>query len=169
MDDQKPTDANGARILHPDRDLATVIGDLVAVSSRLARLAASETGNAESPAVWRTLAVLRDLGPLRLGELARASRVAQPTMTKLVHALDERGWVRRLVDAADGRAWKISLDPSGLAALDAWRAELGEALAPWFAGLSPDDVDTLIDASRIVHERLDLQPARGAVRPGGVA
>src|SRR5690348_3677607 len=103
--------------------LTDLIGDLVSVNNRLTRLAAASTPAAESPAVWRTIAVLRDLGPMRLGELARVSRVSQPTMTKLVHTLDERGWIRRIADANDARAWLISADPAGLAALDAWRDE----------------------------------------------
>ncbi|WP_203230798.1 LemA family protein, partial [Agromyces humi] len=82
-------------------DLPTVLGDLVSVNHRITRLAASVTGSTESPAVWRTLSVLRDLGPMRLGELARVSRVSQPTMTKLVHTLDERGWIRRIADVSD--------------------------------------------------------------------
>ena len=85
-------------------DLSTVLGDLVSVNHRITRLAASVTGSTESPAVWRTLSVLRDLGPMRLGELARVSRVSQPTMTKLVHTLDERGGLPGMADGTLLRA-----------------------------------------------------------------
>ncbi|KRC59325.1 MarR family transcriptional regulator [Agromyces sp. Root81] len=148
-------------------DLPTVIGDLVSVNHRLTRLAATVTGNTESPAVWRTLSVLRDLGPMRLGELARVSRVTQPTMTKLVHALDERGWIRRIVDANDARAMLISVDPRGLAELDAWRSELAHALAPTFADLDAAELDTLAAAVEIVRTRLER--VRDAVSTGDVA
>ena len=140
-------------------DLPTVIGDLVAVNHRLTRLAATVTGNTESPAVWRTLSVLRDLGPMRLGELAKVSRVAQPTMTKLVHALDERGWIRRIVDSGDARALLISADPRGLAALDAWRNELVHALAPTFVDLDDAELETLAAAVEIVRTRLERSRA----------
>ncbi|MEK6343563.1 MAG: MarR family transcriptional regulator, partial [Curtobacterium sp.] len=56
---------------------------LVSVN-RLIRTAVRSTGNTTSPAVWRTLGILETDQPLRLGELAEASRVAQPTMTRLV-------------------------------------------------------------------------------------
>ncbi|SIO29872.1 MarR family winged helix-turn-helix transcriptional regulator [Agromyces cerinus] len=140
-------------------DLPTVIGDLVSVNHRLTRLAATVTGNTESPAVWRTLSVLRDLGPMRLGELAKVSRVTQPTMTKLVHALDERGWIRRIVDRDDARAMLISADPHGIAALDAWRIELANSLTPTFADLDDDELETLASAVEIVRTRLERSRA----------
>ena len=140
-------------------DLPTVIGDLVSVNHRLTRLAATVTGNTESPAVWRTLSVLRDLGPMRLGELAKVSRVTQPTMTKLVHALDERGWIRRIVDRDDARAMLISADPQGIAALDAWRIELANSLAPTFADLDDAELETLASAVEIVRTRLERSRA----------
>lgn len=149
------------------QDLRTVLGDLVAVNSRLTRLAASASGNTESPAIWRTLAVLRDLGPVRLGELARASRVSQPTMTKLVHTLDERGWIRRIADAGDARAWLISADASGIAALNAWRDEIATVLEPTFADLTDDEVATLAASVEIVRARLER--ARAAMQAGEVA
>ncbi|WP_240665919.1 MarR family winged helix-turn-helix transcriptional regulator [Agromyces sp. LHK192] len=138
-----------------DDALAAVIGDLVAVNHRLTRLAATATGSTESPATWRTLSVLRDLGPMRIGELARVSRVSQPTMTKLVHALDERDWIRRIADAGDARAWLIAAHPKGLAALDSWRRELAANLAPRFADLDPDERDTLARAVEILRDRFE--------------
>lgn len=148
-------------------DLPSVLGDLVAFNHQLTRLAATATGSTESSAVWRTLSVLRDLGPMRLGELARVSRVSQPTMTKLVHALDERGWIRRIADASDARAWLISADQQGIAALDAWRAELVGALAPAFADLDRDELATLARAVEIV--RAQLERVRDAAMTGAVA
>lgn len=139
--------------------LAELIGELVSVNHRLTRLAATATGSTESPAIWRTLGVLRDLGPMRLGELARVSRVSQPTMTKLVNALDERGWVRRIADDQDARAWLISADRRGLAALAAWRAELAGQLAPRFADLDDHETAALERAVAIVRERLDRADA----------
>ncbi len=135
-------------------ELPALIGDLVSVNSRLVRVAASATGSEESPAVWRTLGVLRDLGPMRLGELARISRVSQPTMTKLVNALEERGWVGRTADPGDGRAMLVAADPAGLAALDAWRTELVSVLAPAFEDLEPADLAGLARTVAVLRERL---------------
>ena len=155
------------RRVHDELQLHSVLGDLVSVNHRLTRLAASVTGSTESPAVWRTVSVLRDVGPMRLGELARVSRVSQPTMTKLVHALDERGWIRRIADVSDARAWLISADPRGLAALAAWREELAAALAPTFHDLGDDELATLASAVEIIGARLER--ARDAASTGVVA
>ena len=96
---------------------------------------------------------------MRLGELAKVSRVTQPTMTKLVHALDERGWIRRMADSGDARAMLISVDPRGLAALDGWRSELAHALAPTFADLDDAELETLAAAVEIVRARLERSRA----------
>lgn len=150
-------------------ELRTLIGDLVSLSHRLTRLAATATGSAESPAVWRTLSVLRDHGPLRLGELARASRVSQPTMTKLVQTLAERDWIRRIADRDDARAWLISADARGLRALDDWRDELAGELAPRFADLAPDEVAALVRSTELIRERLERADADAERSTGAVA
>ena len=46
---------------------------------------------------------------LRMGELARRSRLSKQTMTQLVRRLEREGLVERRPDAADGRASRIFL------------------------------------------------------------
>lgn len=142
-----------------DHELPALVGALVSANSRLVRVAATATGSEESPAVWRTLGVLRDLGPLRLGELARVSRVTQPTMTKLVNALEERGWVRRTPDPDDGRALRVAAEPAGLTALDAWRDELTATIAPMFPELSDEDLAALERTVAVLQAGLDRADA----------
>ncbi|MHC2185948.1 MarR family winged helix-turn-helix transcriptional regulator [Rathayibacter agropyri] len=134
--------------------LSELLSDFVSVTHRITRLAARATGNQESQAVWRTLSVLLSMGPMRLGELAVQSRVSQPTMTKIVKNLVGSGWLDRIVDPADARAWQIRLAPAGAQALEDWRTDLGEALTPLFADLSPADRYVLERAVEIMHERL---------------
>lgn len=138
-----------------ETNLHHVLGDLVVVNHRLTRVAARAAGGTESPALWRTLSVLRSSGPLRLGALAESSRVSQPTATNLVTTLDERGWVHRSPDPSDARASLIEVSDAGLAALNAWRDELTSALMPLFADLSDDEVETLRRAVEIVSARVD--------------
>ncbi|MBH0109360.1 winged helix-turn-helix transcriptional regulator [Salinibacterium sp. NG22] len=135
--------------------LPSLLGDLVSVNQRLTRLAARATGSSESPAVWRTLSVLNSGGPMRLGELAELSRVAQPTATKLVSNLTERGWVNRLADPDDARASQIAVTTAGADALIAWRDELAGAMLPLFADLDTDDVAVLRRAVEIIGQRAD--------------
>ncbi|SOE01949.1 MarR family winged helix-turn-helix transcriptional regulator [Rathayibacter rathayi] len=138
--------------------LSELLSDFVSVTHRIARLAAQATDNQESQAVWRTLSVLLSMGPMRLGELASQSRVSQPTMTKIVKNLVEAGWLDRIADPLDARAWQILLAPAGADALSAWRTELGDALTPIFADLTPEDRRVLERAVEIMHERMVVGP-----------
>jgi DNA-binding MarR family transcriptional regulator len=140
----------------PHAELRTLLSDLMQANSRLVRIAAQTTGSTESPAVWRTLGVLRSHGAQRIGELAALSRVAQPTMTKLVAGLAERGWVERIPDVHDARAWQIAITDAGREASDAWRVQLADALYPYFSDLDDDDIAALRRAVRVLKERVDL-------------
>jgi DNA-binding MarR family transcriptional regulator len=148
-------------------DLKNLLGELVSSAHRVTRLAATATDDTHSPAVWRTLSALRFYGPVRLGELARLSRVTQPTMTKLVRGLDDLEWIKRIVDVDDKRAWLIAVTPKGEAALDGWRDTLASALLPHFADLSPTDRAALRRSIEILDERSTL--ADPAVFEGAVA
>ena len=141
----------------PNHDeLQRLLGDLVQANSRLVRIAAQEAGSTESPATWRTLRVLQQSGPMRIGELAALSRVAQPTMTKIVAGLAERGWVARLADASDARAWLIEVTDAGVAAVDEWLDQVASALHPYFADLAVDELDALRRTVRLLQERVEL-------------
>lgn len=148
---------------HDTAQLHDLLGDLVQASHRLTRLAAHATGNTESPAIWRTLSVLRTSGPVRLGELATLSRVSQPTMTKLVRNLAEREWVKRIADSDDARAWQIAATRKGLRAVDSWRDQLASALLPLFSELPESDVAALRRAITVISEKLELTDTTTAV------
>ncbi|WKK70726.1 MarR family transcriptional regulator [Rathayibacter oskolensis] len=138
--------------------LSELLSDFVSVTHRITRLAAQATDNQESQAVWRTLSVLLSMGPMRLGELAVQSRVSQPTMTKIVKNLVEAGWLDRIADPVDARAWQIRLADAGADALAAWRSQLGDALTLIFDDLTPEDRRVLERAVEIMHERLVVAP-----------
>ena len=147
-------------------DLRRTLSDLVVASHRLTHLAARATGSTESPATWRTLSVLQSTGPLRLGELASHSRVAQPTMTNIVRTLVEAEWVDRIADAEDARAWQIVLTPRGAEALEAWRDALSTALVPMFADLSEDDLLALRRTVAVIVSRVERSTATSAAVAG---
>jgi DNA-binding MarR family transcriptional regulator len=130
------------------------LASLITSAHHLTRIAARATGDQTSPAVWRTLSILKAEGPLRLGELAVISRVSQPTMTKLVQNLSGDDYVRRIADVDDSRAWLIATTPKGERALEAWRDRLAAAAAPYFAGLTEDETRTLATAAAIIEQRI---------------
>ena len=149
-------------------DLPALLGDLITVNHRLTRVAAHAADSRESPAVWRTLSVLRQLGPIRLGEIAARSRISQPTATKLVTHLVERGWAARLADPLDARVTSTVITPAGDAALSAWRSELAEALLPMFDGLADAELATIRGAVDILRDRLDGSEVPAERVPAGV-
>ncbi|HEY8913729.1 MarR family winged helix-turn-helix transcriptional regulator [Lacisediminihabitans sp.] len=127
-----------------------LLEDLIVSAHRLTRVAAQLTGSTTPAAVWRTLSILTTDGSLRVGDLARASRVTQPTMTKLVQHLAEEELVYRIADVDDSRAWLIAITPKGTTALENWRRELAEALSPVFSDLTDDEATILEKAVAIL-------------------
>jgi len=148
--------------------LRSLLGDLISVNHRLTRVAARAAGGAESPALWRTLSALAASGPIRLGDLADLSRIAQPTATKLVGNLTQRGWTARLADPADARATQISITSAGAGALADWRDELAGAMLPLFADLDDSDIAVLQQAVNIIRDRVDAATERGLGAPAQV-
>ncbi|MBF4583613.1 MarR family transcriptional regulator [Curtobacterium sp. VKM Ac-2865] len=129
------------------------IETLLVSVNRLIRTAVQSTGNTTSPAVWRTLGILETSQPLRVGELATASRVSQPTMTRLVGGMLDDGLVTRSVDPDDSRGQRIGITEAGRAHLLEWRATLARTVGPVFADLDDDQWDVLHEASALIATR----------------
>jgi DNA-binding MarR family transcriptional regulator len=127
-----------------------IIESLLTSNHRLTRLAAQSTGTTVSSATWSTLSVLVTDGPRRNGELARAARISQPGMTKLLASLVEDEWVYRIADVDDSRAWLIAITDRGRDALADWRTQLAEAMRAVFADLDDDDWEILSRAAGIL-------------------
>lgn len=133
---------------HDDDLLRLVVG-----AHALARVASLETRNEAPAAQWRTISLLREHGPQRVGDLASLSRVSQPGMTRLVAQMADAGLLERQTASDDSRATVVSVTSAGRAAFDEWMRVLGAALAPRFADLDDDDWATIRRAADIVTER----------------
>lgn len=126
---------------------------IVVAAHALTRIAAVETRNHAPAAQWRTLSILRSEGALRIGELATASRVTQPGMTRLVSQLADAGLVERIPDPADSRATIVEATDAGIRALDAWLVQLRDAIEPRLADLDDEDWAALARVAAILSER----------------
>src|ERR671934_687532 len=82
-----------------------------------------------SAARLSALSVLVFGGARTLGELAAAEHVRPPTMTRIVRALEEDGYVRREHDPADGRVVRLHATAEGERVLWAARERRVERLA----------------------------------------
>ncbi len=110
-----------------------------------------------SPARFSLLATLRYRGPQTVGRLAQLEDVSQPTVTKLVNALEAAGLVQRQPDPADGRASLVHLSPGGRALVRRARARKIEYIESLTSGMDPD---TIRDVARALRADLTQQGSR---------
>jgi DNA-binding MarR family transcriptional regulator len=129
--------------------------DLLVLSARFTRLASRESTSTIPRALWRTLAQLDELGPLRVSELATASHVSQPTATSLLQRLGECGWVERSPDPHDARAVQVRISDDGRRALAENRQVAARAMTARLERLGDDDRRAL--AGGLAALRLVLQ------------
>ena len=93
--------------------------------ARLARRLRKHELAGLTPTQLAALATVERSGPMRLGDLAAAEGIAPSTLTRLVTALEESGYVRRHADPRDARASTLVL----AASLQLLSAEQRSALA----------------------------------------
>lgn len=143
----------GAR---PDDDLA----DLFWVVARRLRHHVGDTLSpwGLSPSQARALRVLGRHDRLRPGELARLLGIAPRSATEVADALEDRGLVRRVADAADRRAVLVEVTDSGREFLRAWRTER-RGQAERFLGVLPAaDRAELVRILRLVADAAGPSP-----------
>jgi DNA-binding MarR family transcriptional regulator len=88
--------------------------------------------------------------PYRITELSAREGVTQPAVTQLVNRLQDRGWVERRTDPADGRAVLVELTEAGRVELEGVRAEYRALLREEMAALDDEEVATLAAAVEIL-------------------
>ena len=135
--------------------------ELLVVSARFTRLAARETPTAIPRALWRALAQLEELGPMRVSDLAAVDRVSQPTATNLVQKLVLHGWAERTADPSDARAVRVTITDEGRAALTATRDAAAAALVPRLHRLDAVALRTLQSGVEALRQVLEAdEPTR---------
>jgi len=91
-----------------------------------------------TPTQLAALSTVEQSGPLRLGDLAAAEGVAPSTLTRLVAALEELGYVRRDADPRDARASTLAITDRGHETLERLRAENSALLVQRLRLLTPE-------------------------------
>ena len=102
--------------------------------------------------------VVEQAGPLRLGDLAAAEKIAPSTLTRLVTVLEERDYVQRHPVPGDARASTLVITPEGHAILERIRRESTILLADNLRTLSPDQVAALAAALPALEQIADATP-----------
>src|SRR6185437_11514255 len=70
---------------------------------------------------------------VRLGDLAARAQLTKQLMNYIVTAMEQRGYVERVVDPSDGRARLVRLTPRGMQASRTGRAIISAIEAEWTA------------------------------------
>jgi DNA-binding MarR family transcriptional regulator len=154
-----PQAAVSASRAAPDIDVARLRAAILRLSRHLRKHDLADL----TPTQLSALAtVARDV-PLRLGDLAAAERIAPSTLTRLVSALEERGYLQRAVVPGDARAWVVSVTDRGVAVLDRIRQETTSLLTENLLMLPSHQLAALAAALPALEHLSDVGPA--ATRP----
>lgn len=99
-----------------------------------------------TPSQLSTLSYVGQRGPVRLGDLAAAERIAPSTLTRLVNVLEERGYLLREASPDDARAFLVTVTKAGLDVLERIRSEATSLLADILLTLPADQYKALQEA-----------------------
>jgi DNA-binding MarR family transcriptional regulator len=119
----------------------------------LRRLRQADAASGISPSRLSALSVLVFGGPASVRELAEAEMVRSPTMTGIVHGLEDDGLVARAPDPHDGRAVVLRATARGERLLHAARSRRVDAFEALLNSATPAELRALEEAGNIL-ERL---------------
>jgi DNA-binding MarR family transcriptional regulator len=112
--------------------------------SRKLRKSADRAG--VTPSQTSVLFSLDRRGPLRLGDLARCEQVANPTITRLIAALEAKSLVERSSDESDARSSIIAITSEGRELLATLAEGSNDYLRERLSALPRHDVSRIVDA-----------------------
>jgi DNA-binding MarR family transcriptional regulator len=142
-----------------DPDEAALAARLRLAVTRLHRCLRQQADGGLTPSQASALAGVEQLGSPTLGALAARESVQPPSMTRIVGALEDLGYVTRVVDASDRRAVRITITPSGRAVLRHNRSLKNAFLAERVAALDTADRATLADLTALLERLVDRDDA----------
>ena len=114
------------------------------------RLRAQRTNSTVTLTQLAALSTLYKCGPLTPGELAGKEGVQPPSMTRVIAALEEMGFVTRQPHPTDGRQAIVTLSEAGRAFHDAQIMAREAWLDRRLAELSDDERELLDKAAEII-------------------
>ncbi len=133
-----------------------------------------------TPTQLAALATIGKTGPMRLGDLAAVEGIAPSTLTRLVTALEDSGYVQRTADPSDARASTLAITAHGQEALERIRTETTLMLTASLELLTAEQRSALAAALPVLEQLAEAQGAPGsrllslgccrsviAARPGG--
>jgi DNA-binding MarR family transcriptional regulator len=150
--------AEGAEGLHGTEEIAVAVRTSVTRVMRQLRL--NRTEEIFTPFKMIILGRLYDGKPVVPTVLAARERIRPQSLTRVLAALEERGFVSRQMDGADRRRQLIRITEEGKEALimDVRRREAWLSAA-MRRRLSPQEREALLTASRLLDRLTEEEPA----------
>ncbi|OQO93212.1 MarR family winged helix-turn-helix transcriptional regulator [Saccharomonospora piscinae] len=115
-----------------------VPGRLFLIIGRLSRSLRQASAPGPGHGAISAMATLSACGRMRLGDLAAREGVAAATMSRIVSALVDAGYVHRESDPVDRRAWLVALTDEGTRLLSDVRSTRIHELSTRIERLSPE-------------------------------
>lgn len=113
---------------------------------RLARRIRTNSSEAITPSQLAVLATVNRAGPLTVGQIAVVEHVKPPSVSKIVSALEQVGFVERRTEPDDRRCSHIGVTAAGSAYLDGVRSAGRTWLESRFADVDTDEADRITSA-----------------------
>ena len=120
--------------------------------TRLSRILRHQDGGDLTPSAVSALAMINQLGPLTLGDLAMREHVSAPTITRVVEKLQRDGLVRRTISKADGRVVYVEVTDKGRRLVLDARSRRTKWLIEHLGALSADDLAALEHAAPVLEK-----------------
>lgn len=111
-----------------------------------------------TPGQFSQLAAIEANPGINQRRLAALFGLDKSTLSPAMEALAARGLVQRARDAADGRAWALTLTPPGRQLLARMRAKIEAQERAIAAALAPAERRRLLAALRRIEAALDAEP-----------
>ena len=91
-------------------------------------------------AQWKVLFRVERQPGLRQIELADMLDIEPITLSRIIDRLEEAGFVERVADPADRRAWRLHVTARAQPLIEKLHAVADEMIAEAFAGIDPDQI-----------------------------
>jgi DNA-binding MarR family transcriptional regulator len=146
-------------VVADDLDVVIDVTRLRVALARLSRRLRRHELAGLTPTQLAALSTVEQAGPLRLGDLAAMEGIAPSTLTRLVTALEDSGYVRRCADPSDARASTLAITQHGHETLERIRSEATMVLAESLRSLTPTQRVELASALPVLEQLAEASPA----------
>jgi DNA-binding MarR family transcriptional regulator len=113
-----------------------------------------------------TLIIIYMNGALSEGELAKVLFINPSTVSRMVYALEQRGWVESTRDKADRRKVIVTLSAVGKRKMRAMKDKQAEVVARQVSHLGGDDKEFVYQVAEFVNKALKMMISADAVVSG---